>query len=314
MTEPAADRRRHPLGVDGHRHLEQAVLAHRADGRARQQLAGAHAPQQLEVGGQRGVGAEVVVEVGPLVEPHPPDDDVVGGDGVTRAHVAGGGPHGDRVVGRRQHAGAGHDRDGDDEDADPQPRVAPARTRRPYGRRDGRVCAGAPEIPAHAAIMPATGRPGQSAIHSPGRGRPSRARGMTPCPHADPHGRPGQGTSLPHADRRGRGAQHLERAGLRAGPPQGAQGHQDRRPRPVAGRGERARGLHPADVRPDRVPSSTSTRSRTPTSRTPSTRTSRPRSPGSPRASAPRRPGSAGARPPRRAGATGSRRSARSRR
>ena len=54
----------------------------------------------------------------------------------------------------------------------------------------------------------------------------------------------GRRSPLPHARRRGRGAQHVRRAGLRAGAPRRARGDQDRRSRPVAGRGEQARGVH----------------------------------------------------------------------
>ena len=82
-------------------------------------------------------------------------------------------------------------------------------------------------------------------------------RRWDPCPVAP----------LPHARRRRRGAQHLERAGLRARTPRRARRDQDRRPRPVAGRVGAAGGVHPADVLRDPRPSSTSTRSSTPSPR-----------------------------------------------
>ena len=120
---------------------------------------------------------------------------------------------------------------------------------------------GAPEIPAHAAhhaVPTARWSPGPPQVRVPAyRGRRAEMRRW----------RHGRHAPLPDARRRGRGAQHLERAGLRAGPPRRPAGDQDRRPRPVAGRGDQARGVHPADVRRDPDVRRRSTRSSRPTQR-----------------------------------------------
>ena len=206
-------RRRHALGVDGHRHLEQPLVgptdrggaapARRHRHRAELEASGSAAsPPSSDRGRRRGnrtcrttTSSTVTVSPAPMSR--------------TAAHT-------DEVVGRRQHASAGHHGDGHDEDADPQPRVAPARTCRPDGQRvDGDA-----RVPRFLLTAPSCPRPAER-DRRPGvrvHRREEVEVGPTAAVGDDTHVEP----SAPRrpascADRRRRGAQHLERAGLRAG-------------------------------------------------------------------------------------------------
>ena len=156
------------------------------------------------------------------------------------------------VVGAGEDPGPGDDRAGDEGDADPQPRVAPARTGGTRRRRHveaaggaGGMARGVPrQDPRHGAIIATPGRVHTCLSTGTGRSATDATASVAPWPH-------GRRPPLPDARRRGRGAQHLERAGLRARPSRRPPGDQDRRPRPVARRAGPARGVHPADVRRD---------------------------------------------------------------
>ena len=97
------DARRHQLGLDRDRHLDQAGLLRRTDRARGQQLAGRDAAGQLEVGRQLVVDGEVAGERVVVGEPHPLGDQVVGLDPLAGAEVGGRRPDLHGVVGRREH-------------------------------------------------------------------------------------------------------------------------------------------------------------------------------------------------------------------